>query len=271
MGNVNPTTSGSGEFSAQHAELPHLLHSGLSNEVAVVRKAVAATLKPDCALTIDEWDGPGAAAVLVTGQTPKVRMGAANLIAEFLDGAPINPPTGTLTQPGGAGTPWVYTPATAVNASTAAAVTGTADCSASALYGPTGTLNGLTLILTVNGVPHTLTFSAPVNPTNIPYQTITVLNPPLSMLQIINNAFPALTATLNGSNHLVLTDKVLGATQTIVVGAGTANTALGLSTGSHAGTGHSYAAMYEYDATLIPSAGNPVTGGAPYTNTNQGP
>lgn len=271
MANVNPTASGSGEFSAQHAELPHLLKHGLSKEVADVRKDVAAVFKPDSAFTIDEWDGPGASSVLILGHTPKLRMGAVQILAEYLDGVAIAPVTGTLTQPGGAGTAWQYNPATAVNASTAGAATGTADLSASSLYGAAGTLNGLTLVLTVNGVLHTLTFSSPVNPTAIPPVSPTVLNPPLSLLQIINLAFPGLTATINGSNHLVLTDKLLGSTQSIVIGAGTGNTALGISAGTHAGTGHSYAIHYEYDATTIPNASATVQGGAPYVNTNQGP
>lgn len=272
MGNVLASSNGSGVWSQQKAYLPHLLHNGLSAEVGFVRKDLQAVLSPEIGETVDEFDGPGSGAVLVLTYPPKIRLGATLVLREMLDGANVSPITGTITQPGGVGTPWVYTPATAPNAATAGVVTGTADCSQAALYGATGTLNGLTLILTVNGNNHTLTFSDPVNPTNIPYPSPTVLNPPLSMLQIIDNAFPGLTATLNGSNFLLLTNKFSGTTQTIVVGAGTANTALGLSAGTTAGTGHSYAVFYEYDGTQIPNASTTVVGGTPpYVNTNQGP
>lgn len=276
MANVKASSNGSGIFSAQHASKAHLLQGpgGLAAEVQDVRLDLASSLAPELGTTIDEWDGPGAAAVLVLTMIPKLRMGAALVKSEILDGVAISPVTGTLTQPGGAGTPWQYNPATAVNASTAAVVTGSADLSVATLYGAASTLNGLTLILTVNGKPATLTFLDPVNPVNPPYVSETVLNPPRTILDVINEAFPGLTATVNGSHFLVLTDSLKGSTQSIVVGAGTANTLLGLTAATTAGTGHSYAITYEYDATLVKSAfsapSGPV-GGPPYTNNFQGP
>jgi hypothetical protein len=273
MANVKASSNGSGMWSPQKAYLPHLLNHGLSREVEFTRLDVGATLAPEVAETCDEFDGPGAGATLILSFAPKVRMGAALVRRELLDGVAISPVTGTLTQPGGPGTAWQYNPGTAPNASTAAVVDGTADLSQAALYGSTGTLNGLTLILTVNGKYAVLTFSSPVNPVNPPIvDGVTIINPPLTILQIINNAFPGLTATLNGSNFLVLTDNLKGTTQTIVVGSGTANTALGLTPTTSAGTGHSYAVFYEYDATTIPNASTTVVGGTPpYVNMNQGP
>lgn len=175
--------------------------------------------------------------------------------------------------PGGS---WLYTPATAPNSSTAAVVTGTADLSQAALYGSTGTLNGLTLILNVNGRENTVTFSSPINPVNPPLNTTLPASAPYktnTILNVLNSAFPGLTATVNGSNYLVLTDKYSGSTQTIVVVGGTALTALGLTVGSTAGTGHSYAIVYEVDGALIPGAVKPVTGesysGGPGTGSPQ--
>jgi hypothetical protein len=112
MANVKATHSGSGEFSKQHSELPHLISHGLSKEVGDVRTDVAAVFAPDAAITVDEFTAPATSSVLLAGQTPKARAGATILLHEFVDGARISPPTGTLTF---ASSHWVYTPATAPN------------------------------------------------------------------------------------------------------------------------------------------------------------
>ena len=102
---------------------------------------------------------------------------------------------------------------------------GDADVTAGSLYGSGGTLagggTGLTLILTVNGVgPTTLTFDG-AGLTNDADEA--------AMLAAIEATWPALTATV-ASTFLHLADSVPGAASTIVVGAGTANGALGLTT-----------------------------------------
>jgi hypothetical protein len=212
---------------------------------------------------------------------PKMRMGTVLVRKEILDGVVVASPTSTITLVGGL---WVFTPTTAVNASSAAQITGSADLSVSTLYyqpangqlpASNGTLDGLTLILTVNGVANTLTFGQVTNPVNPPYvNQITVLNPPLTLLGIIEQAFPGLTATLSSPTspaYLVLTDNLKGTTQTIVVGSGTANTALGLTPATTAGTGHSYAVEYEYDGTKVSNATTSVPGAPPYVNNYQGP
>lgn len=93
-------------------------------------------------------------------------------------------------------------------------VTGTTDATAGALYGGGGTLNAETLILNVNGAgPLTLTLSGAGN-------TATEV----AFLAAIHAEWPAITATVV-STHLVLT---VSPGNTLVIGAGTANAALGL-------------------------------------------
>lgn len=103
---------------------------------------------------------------------------------------------------------------------------GTTDVSSGALYGGGGTLDTLTLILNVNGGGSTtLTLNGAGNTAN-----------EAAFLAAIAAQWPALVATDSGASDghkLVLTD-VPGTT--ITVGAGTANTALGLTPGTYAGT-----------------------------------
>ena len=186
--------------------------------------------------------------VIGLSQLPKLRTGQAlPLIGkELVDGALVT--TGALTlastnPPFGA-----YTPATAPTTSAPAIVTGTADITAGGLYGTGGTLHGggtgLTLILNVDGAgPLTLTF---VGTTNAATEA--------AMLAAIVAEWPALTAVQGGSggNKLVLTTLLSGfAAATITVGAGTANTALGLTAATTHGGGHLYAIDYEFDGSAI--------------------
>ena len=113
-------------------------------------------------------------------------------------------------------------------ADTAGVMTGTANVTTSGLYGGSATLDTLTLILTVNGTNHTLLLD----------KTTNVLNQ-AALLAAIHVLWGDLTATVGGSggNKLVLTNAIAGSAQTIVVGAGTANTLLGLTAAaSSAGT-----------------------------------
>lgn len=189
----------------------------------------------------------GTGAVIGLSFLPKLRCGqSVGLVrSEIVDGALIGPPsTGVLTTPQAHPPYGSYTPATAPSASSAAVVTGTANLNTAALYGGNGgagTLNGLTLILTVNTVLKTLTLNAQTNAFSL-----------AALLQAINMAWPGLTATVNGSGFLVLTDNNKGSVFTIVVGAGTANTLLGLSAATTAGTGHSYSIEYEIDGNQLP-------------------
>ena len=109
---------------------------------------------------------------------------------------------------------------------TPAQVVGTTDGTQTALYGATGTLNGLTLILNVNGAGAlTLALSGTGNATSA-----------TALLAAITAKWPALAAySGNVAGFLGLLDAVVGAGSTIVVGAGTANTALGLTPGTYAG------------------------------------
>lgn len=244
MSNQAANSNGSGLWTPQTAAKAHLIDGpgGLAAEVKDVRLDLAKTFGPEIGLTIDEWDGPPTGSTLVLTMIPKQRMGVTLIRREVMDGSPISPPTGTITQPGGPGTPWEYTPATAPNgdavavvtgthsttAATAATVTGSANATSSSLYGHSGSgLDGETVILTVNGVgPTTLTLSYLTNAAS-----------DTAFLAALNTAFPGLTATINGSNFLVLTDNETGTNATITVGSGTANTNLGLTPASTSGTG----------------------------------
>ncbi len=113
-------------------------------------------------------------------------------------------------------------------------ITGTADITAGALYGVGGTLagggTGLTLILNIDGAgAQTLTFDG-TGAGNDASEA--------AMLAAIHTKWPTITATQGGGggNKLVLTDSTLGTGGSIVVGAGTANTALGLTPTTHTGT-----------------------------------
>ena len=153
-----------------------------------------------------------------------------------LTAAATNPPFGA------------YTPGTAPTTLAAAVVTGSTDITSSALYGSGGTLagggTGLTLILTVNGTLATMTFDG-TGGTNAASEA--------AMLAAIDVAFPGLLATAV-STHLTLTDRLAGYLNTIIVGAGTANTALGLTAATTHGAGHQYAIEYEVDGTQLPDA-----------------
>lgn len=103
-----------------------------------------------------------------------------------------------------------------------ARVFGTTDVTNAGLYGGGGTLDGLTLILNVNGGGlQTLSLSGGGNTAN-----------EAAFLAAIHTKWSPLTATAGGSggNKLVMTGTATG---TIVVGAGTANTALGLTSGTY--------------------------------------
>jgi hypothetical protein len=190
----------------------------------------------------------GTGAVIGLSFLPKLRCGQSVPLVrnEIVDGVLIGPPaTGVITTPQAHPPYGSYTPATAPTSSSAAVVTGTANLNTAALYGGNGgagTLNGLTLILTVNTVAKTLTLNAQTNAFSL-----------AALLQAINVAWPGLAATVNSSGYLVLTDLKKGSVFTIVVGAGTANTLLGLSAGTTAGTGHSYSIEYEIDGNQLPN------------------
>jgi hypothetical protein len=116
---------------------------------------------------------------------------------------------------------------TTLTLATDAKVTGTADITAGGLYGGGGSLNGETLILNVNGAgPLTLPLVGTGNAVS-----------EAALLAAIQAEWPGITATQGGGggNKLVLADITLGAAGSIVVGAGTANTNLGLSPGTTTG------------------------------------
>lgn len=104
-----------------------------------------------------------------------------------------------------------------------AVATGSVDMT-SLTYGVAGTIDGESLIFTFDGAasPLTVTFSAPAN-----------LAAALAQINAVIGSFA--TATVNGSNHLVITDIKIGTASSIVVGAGTANTNVGLTATSHVG------------------------------------
>lgn len=103
-----------------------------------------------------------------------------------------------------------------------AGITGTADITDADLYGVGGDLDGLTLILNVNGGgATTLTLDVATNAAS-----------KAALLAAIAVQWAALTAT-DVSTHLRLADS--SATGSIVVGAGTANTLLGLTAGTYGG------------------------------------
>lgn len=106
-----------------------------------------------------------------------------------------------------------------VSVGTPIAVTvGTADITASSLYGAGGSLNGLTLI--VNST--TVTLSGGSNTANL-----------AALLAAIGAAVSGVTATAAGAGSIYLQLAKSGASSTIVIGAGTANTLLGLTAGTY--------------------------------------
>lgn len=117
---------------------------------------------------------------------------------------------------------------TGITYATSATVVGTADVTASGLYGGGGTLNGLTLIINDDAAgSQTLTL---VGTTNAASQA--------ALFAAIEAEWPGLTAVLGGAGttKLVLTDVLVGAASTFTVGAGTANAALGLTAAAYTGT-----------------------------------
>lgn len=160
------------------------------------------------------------------------------LFKEVVNGAVVT--TGSVASPTTDGPQGAYSPATPASSATGAVVTGSTDATASALYGVSGTLDTQTLILNVNGAgPLTLTLSVAGNALT-----------EAALLAAIMVEWPALTATVV-STHLTLTDLLTGYANTIVVGAGTANTHLGLTAApTHGVDGNSYAIWYEYDPTV---------------------
>jgi hypothetical protein len=106
---------------------------------------------------------------------------------------------------------------------TPAVATGSVDLT-TLVYGPGGTVDGETVIVTVNGAgtPLTVTFAAPASPADI-----------LSQIAAVTGT--VLTPTENGSNELVLTTLLNGPTASILIGAGTANVGLGLTPGTTVG------------------------------------
>jgi hypothetical protein len=190
----------------------------------------------------------GTGAVIGLSYLPKLRAGQSVPLVrtEIVDGAAVAPPTGVITSPTAHPPFGSYTPATAPTASGPAIVTGSTNINAASLYGGNGgagSLNGLTLILTVNTVLKTLTLSAQGNAFS-----------KAALLAAIAKAWSGVTPSVNSSGNLVLTNMRSGTVMTIVVGAGTANAALGLTAGTTAGTGHSYSIEYEYDGTALLNA-----------------
>lgn len=116
---------------------------------------------------------------------------------------------------------------TGLTYATKAVQSGSVDLTTGGLYGGVGSLDGKSIILTVNGVgPTTLNL---VGTTNAVSEA--------ALLAAINVAYPGLTATADAITHfLTLTDNLSGSTHAILVGAGTANGTLGLTPGSIAGT-----------------------------------
>ena len=131
-----------------------------------------------------------------------------------------------------------------------AIVDGTADITASGLYGGGGTLDGETITLTVDaGTVHTLSLVGTGNALS-----------EVTLLAAIQAEWPNVTAVQGGSggNKLVLTGTIPGGTGQIIVGAGTANAHLGLSPATTNGT----AGELDGETVLIA-----LNGGTPLTVT----
>jgi hypothetical protein len=117
-----------------------------------------------------------------------------------------------------------------------AAVAGILAPLSASMFGAAGTLNGLTLILNVDGAGAlTLNLSGAGN-------TATQA----AFLAAITAEWATLTATTNSAGALLLSDSSVGAAGSIVIGAGTANSVLGLAQGTTTGgtTTGSFDALY---------------------------
>lgn len=189
----------------------------------------------------------GTGVVIGLSQTPKMRARQALPLIrrEIFDGSVVT--NGVLTLPATNPPFGAYTPNTAPTTQAPATTSGSVDLTTAGLYGGGGTLNGTSLVMTVNGVgPTTLALVGTTNALN-----------EAALLAAIVAAFPALTAVADGSNHLVLTTILQDASAALVVaanGSSTANTVLGLTAGTYNGAGHQYAIEYEYDASLQKNA-----------------
>lgn len=185
----------------------------------------------------------GTGIVIGLSQFPKSRTGQALPLVrrELVDG--VIATTGVLTLPSTNPPFGAYTPASAPNAATAAVVTGTASIIGAALYGPSGTLNGLVLTMTVNGVLATLTFSGTGSTATLQ-----------SFLATLAKTWPGAKFAVNSSGYLVITDLQSGSVFSVIIAASTSLVTLGLTAATTAGTGHSYAIEYEFDASRLPNA-----------------
>jgi hypothetical protein len=135
--------------------------------------------------------------------------------ASVTDGnAPILSANGSLS----AG---IYTPV----AAGAGTVTGSTDVTAGSLYGVSATLDGKTVIITANGT----------GPTTLTLNGATTSASEAALLAALASTWPALIFTVVATN-LVITNSRTGTAQTFIIGAGTANTALGLTAATTAGT-----------------------------------
>lgn len=118
------------------------------------------------------------------------------------------------------------------SAGTSAVMTGTADITAGALYGVAATLDGKTLIMSVNGgPPQTLTFDGATSSAS-----------KAAMLAAINLLWPDQTATDVGT-YLTLTTTSTGEESEVAIVGGTALSALGLTLGASA-IGRGYPPIY---------------------------
>jgi hypothetical protein len=197
----------------------------------------------------------GTGIVIGLSQYPKTRTGIylPLIQREMVDAALLSSPTGALTLPATNPPFGAYTPSTAPTTAAPAVVTGSVNLNAGGTYGATGTLsdsgaNDLILKMTVNGALNSITLNGT---TNVASQA--------AFLAAIDAAWPGLTATINGSGFLVLTNKLSGAGYGIVIPSDSTNTAyavvgVGGTGGSTTdGTGHSYAIDYEFDGTKQPT------------------
>lgn len=229
---------------------------GASTYVGVKCFSKILSVSAPAATGTDATYSVGTGAVIGLSNYPKVRAGQAlPLIGkEIFDGSVVT--NGVLTLPATNPPFGAYTPNTAPTAPAAAITTGSVDMTTAGLYGGGGSLNGLVLDMTVNGVHAALTFVGAGNAAT-----------EAAALAAIAATWPTLTVTTGVSNHLVLTDKLTGAEYPIVIaanGTSTANTTLGLVAGTYNGTGHLYAIDYEMDGTKQLSPGAIGMSGSSY-------
>jgi hypothetical protein len=199
----------------------------------------------------------GTGVVIGLSQYPKLRAAQALPLVrrEVYDGNIVT--NGVLTLPATNMPFGAYTPGTAPATVAAAVATGSVNLNAGGTFGPSGTLsdsgaNDLILKITVNGVLGALTLNGTTNVASA-----------AAFIAAIEAEWPALTASINGSGFLVLTDKLAGAAYSIVFPSDVTNTAYavvglgGTGGATDAGTGHYYAIEYEFDATQLPNASLP--------------